>query len=164
MFAQNRSYSHQSSRSTSTADYSGAPVASDNQGRYSELSPGRPTRHREQSLPRSLDPLHPVYSVPLDYHSNTPMLPSDESLNRIHSSDGADTETDSATAYRPNAASLSARGKREQVRTAKKLTRMGYPADQAAAARSTNPVSSSPPAGGKRFGITRFMQTFKGKV
>lgn len=164
MFAQSRTYSHQSSRSISTADYNGgAPVARGDQRMYSELTQERSNRPREQSLPRSLDPLHPVYGVPAGHHSHTQLLPSDESLSGIHSSDGADTETDFATAHRSNAASLSARGKREQVRTAKKLTKMGYPADQAAVTRSV-PVSASPPAGSKRFGITRFMQTFKGKV
>ncbi|KAF5322015.1 hypothetical protein D9619_001500 [Psilocybe cf. subviscida] len=162
MFAQNRTYSHQSSRSISTADYNGAPVGGDNQRIYPDPPQERSNRSREQSLPRSFEPLHPVYGIPSSYHHHTPVLPSDESLARIHSSDGADTETDSVTVHRPNVASSSARGKREQqVRTAK-LTKMGFPVE-AAAARPA-PVSSSPPAGAKRFGITRIMQTFKGKV
>lgn len=99
----------------------------------------------------------------------TSIATSDESLSRINSLDTADdTETDSSpTIHRVLTAPLPipSRGKREQVKSAKKLTRMGYPvADQAAAASRTAP--STPPTTSRMgFGVLKsFMQTtFKGK-
>lgn len=85
-----------------------------------------------------------------------------ESLSRVSSLDGLDTETDSTHTLRriptaPAAGSGQTRGKREQVRSAKKLTRMGFsPVEQ---------VGRTPAPSGTRFGaIKSIMQTFKGKT
>ena len=85
-----------------------------------------------------------------------------ESLSRVSSLDGVDTETDSTYTLRriptaPAAGSGQTRGKREQVRSAKKLTRMGFsPVEQ---------VGRTPAPSGTRFGaIKSIMQTFKGKT
>ena len=108
----------------------------------------------------------PVFSTKSD--SNQPVTSwtlhtsPDEPLSRISSFDGgADTEIESPTLYRVSTAPLSNTGRGREVRSANKLTRMGYPANEQAVSR-TSP--SSPPTS-KRFGaIKSFMQTFKGKA
>jgi hypothetical protein len=108
----------------------------------------------------------PVFSTKSDSNqpvtSRTLHASPDESLSRISSFDGgADTEIESPTLYRVSTAPLTNTGRGREVRSANKLTRMGYPANEQAVSR-TSP--SSPPTS-KRFGaIKSFMQTFKGKA
>ncbi|KIM45053.1 hypothetical protein M413DRAFT_441701 [Hebeloma cylindrosporum] len=163
MFFADRSISHQSSRSTSTSHYPPTPttyVLPDESTVSQDPHIALPHGGQDDSLTSEYSPA-PAMGV-------TPIATSDESLSRINSLDTADdTETDSSpTIHRVLTAPLSnpSRGKREQVRSATKLTRMGYPvADQAAAARTAPPT---PPATSRMgFGVLKsFMQTtFKGK-
>lgn len=85
-----------------------------------------------------------------------------EPLSRISSLDGVDTDTDTEhTLMRVSTAPLSGpapmRGKREQVKSAKKLTRMGFAASEQA--------GRNPPPPNTRFGaIKSLMQSLKGKA
>ena len=107
----------------------------------------------------------PVSSTKSDFNppvTSRSLAPPDESLSRISSFDGGtDTEPESPTLFRVSTPPLSniVRGKRE-VRTANKLMRMGYPANEQTTSRASPP---SPPT--SRFGVIKsFVQTFKGKT
>ena len=107
----------------------------------------------------------PVTSTKSDFNvpaTSRTLAPPDESLSRISSFDGGtDTEPESPTLFRVSTPPLSniVRGKRE-VRTANKLMRMGYPANEQTTSRPSPP---SPPT--SRFGVIKsFVQTFKGKT
>jgi hypothetical protein len=107
----------------------------------------------------------PVTSTKSDFNlpaiSRT-LAPPDESLSRISSFDGGtDTEPEFPTLFHVSTPPVSniVRGKRE-VRTANKLMRMGYPANEQTTSRASPP---SPPT--SRFGVIKsFVQTFKGKT
>lgn len=155
-----RSASHQSSRSTSAANRS--PTRLDDVTR--NYSPLQLTSNTETIPPYTANPISSTNS-----EFNQPMTsltlhaPPDESLSCLSSLEGgADTEIDSPTIYRVSTAPLSnpIRGTRE-VRSAKKLMRMGYPATE----QTVNQSSPPTPPTSKRFGaIKSFMQTFKGKA
>lgn len=105
----------------------------------------------------------PVTSTKSDFNipaTSRTLAPPDESLSRISSFDGGtDTEPESPTLFRSSTPPLSVRGKRE-VRTANKLMRMGYPANEQTTSR---PPPPSPPT--SRFGVIKsIVQTFKGKT
>ncbi|KAF8971070.1 hypothetical protein BDZ97DRAFT_1335792 [Flammula alnicola] len=162
-FFTDRTASHQSSRSASTANYASAPLTDGANDQSSQLQNNYKSTPSNASGEASLNS---DFGRPTT-RARTPILSPDESLSRINSSDDVDTETDSAlTLHRVSTAPLSptVRAKREQVRSANKLTKMGIPiADQAAAAIRTAPPT--PPTGGnKRFGLKSIMQTFKGKA
>jgi len=155
-FFPGRTASHQSSHSTSGSSQSPELLKANNTDQLTSGVHRIPTPQPSSNRELSLD----VVSA------NTPIIPSSEdSLCRVDSSDAVDTETDSiptSSTHKPVPQSLS---KREQVRSsAKKLTKMGIPvADQAAAAGRTVPIiSSTPPP--KRFGLRSIMQTFKNKA
>lgn len=156
MFIPDRTYSHHASRSTSTANYTSA-LPTDDQNQYQ-------SQNDHQVSSQDVASSNPDYGHRLHTQTHTPILPADESLSRINSSDGADTETDSGTMHHTSTTPTSVRGKREQVRTAKKLTRMGYPvAEQVAAAGRTAPPTP-PSSGSKRFGLKTLYQTFKSRA
>ncbi|KAF8160875.1 hypothetical protein B0H34DRAFT_795730 [Crassisporium funariophilum] len=143
---------------------SSASAANQLQGDGGEYSSTAQDNNDRTSSETHVTPINPDLTQPLSRSRTTDVIP-DESLSRISSFDGgADTETDSAlTLHRVSTAPLTnaARGKREQVRSAKKLMRMGYPATEQAASRAT--PATPPPS--KRFGaIKSLMQTFKGKA
>ena len=107
----------------------------------------------------------PISSTKSDFKhpvTSRTLAPPDESLSRISSFDGGtDTEPESPTLFRVSTPppSNTVRGKRE-VRTANKLMRMGYPANEQTTSRASPP---SPPM--SRFGVIKsFVQTFKGKT
>jgi hypothetical protein len=106
----------------------------------------------------------PVSSTKSDFNqpvTSRTLAPPEESLSRISSFDGTDAELESPTLFRVSTPPLSniVRGKRE-VRTANKLMRMGYPANEQTISRTSPP---SPPT--SRFGVIKsFVQTFKGKT
>jgi len=132
-----RSASHHPSYSTPVTNHS--PARFDHDTQNLQLT----------SNPETIPPytIVPVSSTKSDF--NQP----------ITSHDSADTEPESPI-HRISTAPLSniVRGKRE-VRTANKLMRMGYPANEQTVGRT----SSSPPT--SRFGaIKSFVQTFKGKA
>ncbi|KAF8895718.1 hypothetical protein CPB84DRAFT_1837133 [Gymnopilus junonius] len=150
-----RTPSHQSTRSTSTSNHSIMPFRDQTENRYP--SP------RLNYVP--LDGTTTADASPLGTsRARTPLIQPDESLSRIQSGDDPETETDSSTALHSMVVAPPASNTREkQVRTAKKLTKMGIAvADQAAAASRVTPAPSTPPT--KRFGLKSFMQTFKGKA
>jgi hypothetical protein len=164
MFFADRSISHQSS---SSKPYSQYP----------------PTPTTDNATDESTFPQDPYTFVPRGGRADTitsehssepgreisPTAASDEALSRVNSLDTAyGTETDSSpTIHRVlTAAPLNPpRGKREQVRSAK-LTRMGYPVTEQAAAASRTSPPTPPTAPRKGFGALKsFMQTtFKGKA
>ncbi|KAF8813725.1 hypothetical protein BYT27DRAFT_7206524 [Phlegmacium glaucopus] len=155
-----RSASHQSSRSTSAANHSPTWLEDLTQS----YSPMQLTRNTEAISPYTVNP---VSSTKSEFNqlvtSQALHAPPDESLSCISSCDGgADAEIESPPLYRVSTAPLSnpVRGKRE-VRSANKLTRMGYPANEQAVTRPSPPT----PPTSKRFGaIKSLMQTFKGKA
>ena len=105
----------------------------------------------------------PISSMKSDFNQSVTsrtLAPPDQS--RVTSFDGGtDTEPESPTLFRVSTPPLSntVRGKRE-VRTANKLMRMGYPANEQTTSRTSPP---SPPT--SRFGVIKsFVQTFKGKT
>ena len=110
-------------------------------------------------------PPYTVSSTKSDFNlpaTSRTLAPPDESLSRISSFDGGtDTEPESPTLFRVSTPPLSniVRGKRE-VKTANKLMRMGYPANEQITSRVSPP---SPPT--SRFGVLKsLVQTFKGKT
>lgn len=140
---------HPASRSTSVSGRSRSTLIAD----------GMPAPKRMQSPAPISTEIHPDSP---DLVSVSQSALERESLSRVSSLDGLDTETDSTHTLRrvptaPAAGSGQTRGKREQVRSAKKLTRMGFsPVEQ---------VGRTPAPSGTRFGaIKSIMQTFKGKT
>lgn len=162
LFFVERSPSHQPSRSTSTS----IP---------SHISPLPPQDHLAKPSPSPRMNTIPMvqadrndYSMPAA-RTRTPAVVRDEPHSRTNSIDGIDTETDSApTVHRiPASVPSSSRGKRDQVRSANKLTKLGIPvAEQAAAANraAPPPVIGSPPSQKRSFGFKSIVQTFKGKA
>ncbi|KAF9564793.1 hypothetical protein CPC08DRAFT_741302 [Agrocybe pediades] len=154
-FFPGRTVSHQSSHSTSESSASPELLQATNVDQPSSAVNRIPTPQPSSSM------------LPLEgIRASTPIIPfSDDSLSRVDSNDAVDTETDSiptSSTHKPAPAALS---KREQVRSsAKKLTKMGIPvADQAAAAsRAVPTIASAAPT--KRFGLKSIMQTFKNKA
>ncbi|PPQ93667.1 hypothetical protein CVT25_012726 [Psilocybe cyanescens] len=153
-FFSGRSFSHQSSHSTSTSipSYSITPLTKDD------------NVNQSRSLGNvNVPPLRSGTGEPSLAASASVLV---EPLSRASSIDEADTETDSVpTLHRVTPTIPSSRGKREQVRSAKKLTKMGIPVTEqaAAASRTAPPATSGTPPTTKRFGIKSIMQTLKGK-
>ena len=151
-----RSTSHHSSHSTSATNHSPAQVDDDTQN----YAPN----NNIKTIPPYI--VIPMSSTKSDFNqpvtSQTFHIPPVESLSRISSCDGGvDTEIESPVLYRVSTAPLAntVRGKRE-VRSANKLMRMGYPANEQTVSRG-----SPPPPTNKRLGVIKsFMQTFKGKL
>ncbi|KDR75277.1 hypothetical protein GALMADRAFT_542905 [Galerina marginata CBS 339.88] len=153
MFFAQRTTSNQTSRSASTSNHSSEPLVDDtvDNSRFPGVDYLPVTQAGSEDIAQQ------------EGSPRNPLVQEEESLSRINSADGADTETDSTpTVYRAGAPPSS----NSRVRSAKKLTRMGIAvADQAAAASRTAPAPPTPPAAPtKRFGIRSIMQTLKGKT
>jgi len=169
---------HKDPRRPSTADGVQSPISESNSmGPLSSHHPSysaSATRHDHdiQNYPflqRTTNaeniPPYTVSSTKSDFNlpaTSRTLAPPDESLSRISSFDGGtDTEPESPTLFRVSTPPLSniVRGKRE-VKTANKLMRMGYPANEQITSRVSPP---SPPT--SRFGVLKsLVQTFKGKT
>jgi len=170
---------HRDFRRPSTADGVQSPISESNSTgplasrhpSYSTSATGHdhdmqdyPFLHQRTSNSETI-PSYTVSSTKSEFNlpaTSRTLAPPDETLSRIGSFDGGtDTEPESPTLFRVSTPPLSniVRGKRE-VRTANKLMRMGYPANEQSTSRASPP---SPPT--SRFGVIKsFVQTFKGNL
>ncbi|KAF9482196.1 hypothetical protein BDN70DRAFT_449128 [Pholiota conissans] len=166
-FFTERTAFHQSSHSASTSNYQIPPSNEDvNGSAFDPQTSYFPTSYK--SADTSLVNLQQPIS-----RARSPMHLPDESLSRINSSDDADTETDTALTMHRGVtvpiASAARNQRNEQIRSAKKLVRMGIPVTNQAAAAAVSASRTAPPTppGGnaKLFNLKKtIMQTFKGKA